>query len=45
MVMHHKKLLVNISLPKDKEINAFLNEMHKKKISNEIRQRKQKASY
>ncbi|CAG8662307.1 5307_t:CDS:2, partial [Acaulospora morrowiae] len=27
------------SLPKDKETDAFLNEVHKKKVSNEIRQR------
>ena len=36
--MHHEKLLVDTSLPEDKKTDAFLNEVHKKKVSNEIRQ-------
>jgi ribonucleotide reductase alpha subunit len=39
MVIHHEKLLVDILLPEDNEKDAFLNEVHKKKVSNEIRQR------
>ncbi|GBC44149.2 hypothetical protein GLOIN_2v1761214 [Rhizophagus irregularis DAOM 181602=DAOM 197198] len=35
----HEKPLVDTSLPEDKETDAFLDEMHKKKVSNEIRQR------
>jgi hypothetical protein len=38
-VMHHEKPLVDTSLPEDKETDAFLDEVHKKKVSNEIRQR------
>ncbi|POG75340.1 hypothetical protein GLOIN_2v1770198 [Rhizophagus irregularis DAOM 181602=DAOM 197198] len=41
MVTHHKKPLVDTSLPEDKETDAFLGEVHKKKVSNEIRQRNQ----
>ncbi|CAB4396152.1 unnamed protein product [Rhizophagus irregularis] len=39
IVTHHEKLLVDISLPEDKETNAFLDEKYKKKVSNEIRQK------
>ncbi|CAB4419626.1 unnamed protein product [Rhizophagus irregularis] len=38
-VTHHEKLLVDTSLPEDKETDAFLDEEYKKKVSNEIRQR------
>ncbi|KAF0410770.1 hypothetical protein F8M41_008268 [Gigaspora margarita] len=38
-VTHHERPLVDTSLPEDKEMDAFLDEMHKKKVSNEIRQR------
>ena len=38
-VTHHEKPLVDTLLPEDKETNAFLDEVHKKKVSNEIRQR------
>src|SRR6266496_80124 len=38
-VTHHEKPLVDTSLPEDKETDAFLDEVHKKKVSNEIRQR------
>ncbi|GBC09786.1 hypothetical protein RclHR1_00910036 [Rhizophagus clarus] len=38
-VIHHEKPLVDTLLPEDKETVAFLNEEHKKKVSNEIRQR------
>ncbi|GET63646.1 hypothetical protein GLOIN_2v1652170 [Rhizophagus irregularis DAOM 181602=DAOM 197198] len=38
-VTHHKKPLVDTSLPEDKEMDAFLDEEYKKKVSNEIRQR------
>ena len=38
-VTQHEKPLVDTSLPEDKETDAFLDEMHKKKVSNEIRQR------
>ncbi|GBC35923.1 hypothetical protein GLOIN_2v1652170 [Rhizophagus irregularis DAOM 181602=DAOM 197198] len=38
-VTHHEKPLVDTSLPKDKETDAFLDEEYKKKVSNEIRQR------
>ncbi|UZO05911.1 uncharacterized protein OCT59_026249 [Rhizophagus irregularis] len=31
MVTHHKKPLVDTSLPEDKETDAFLGEVHKKK--------------
>ena len=40
---HHEKPLVDeemdTSLPEDKEMDAFLDEVDKKKVSNEIRQR------
>ncbi|GET03338.1 hypothetical protein GLOIN_2v1495260 [Rhizophagus clarus] len=36
---HHEKPLVDTSLLEDKETDAFLYEVHKKKVSNEIRQR------
>ncbi|PKC08903.1 hypothetical protein RhiirA5_499651 [Rhizophagus irregularis] len=39
MVTHHEKSSVDTSLPEDKETDAFLDEVHKKKVSNEIRQR------
>src|SRR6266542_4496659 len=39
MVTHHKKPLVDTLLPEDKETDAFLDEVYKKKVSNEIRQR------
>ncbi|GET03405.1 hypothetical protein GLOIN_2v1598257 [Rhizophagus clarus] len=39
MVTHHEKSSVDTSLPEDKEMDAFLDEVHKKKVSNEIRQR------
>ncbi|PKY31845.1 hypothetical protein RhiirB3_490197 [Rhizophagus irregularis] len=39
MVMHYEKPLVDTSLSKDRETDAFLDEVHKKKVSNEIRQR------
>ncbi|GES97813.1 hypothetical protein GLOIN_2v1717333 [Rhizophagus clarus] len=42
MVMHHEKSSVDTSLPEDKETDAFLNEVHKKKGSDEIRQRRRK---
>ncbi|GBB98954.1 hypothetical protein RclHR1_06770019 [Rhizophagus clarus] len=35
-VIHHEKPLVDTLLPEDKETVAFLNEEHKKKVSNEI---------
>jgi hypothetical protein len=38
-VIHHEKALVDTLLPEDKETDAFLDEVHKKKVSNEIRQR------
>jgi hypothetical protein len=38
-VTHHEKPLVDTSLPEDKEMDAFLDEVDKKKVSNEIRQR------
>ncbi|PKK60747.1 hypothetical protein RhiirC2_818027 [Rhizophagus irregularis] len=38
-VTHYEKPLVDTSLPEDRETDAFLDEMHKKKVSNEIRQR------
>jgi hypothetical protein len=37
IVIHHEKLLVDTLLLEDKEMDAFLNEVHKKKVSNEIR--------
>ena len=43
-VDHHGKLLVDTSLPEDKEMDAFLDEVHKKKVSNEIRQRNRERS-
>ena len=39
MVTYHEKLLVDTLLPEDKETDAFLDEVHKKKVSNKIRQR------
>src|SRR6266496_1075920 len=39
MVTHHEKPLMDTLLPEDKETDAFLDEVHKKKVSNEIRQR------
>ena len=39
MIMQYKKLLIDTSLPEDKEMDAFLDEVDKKKVSNEIRQR------
>ncbi|RGB39468.1 hypothetical protein C1646_754416 [Rhizophagus diaphanus] len=41
-VTHYKKPLVDTSLPEDRETNAFLDEVYKKKINNEIRQRNRK---
>ena len=38
-VTHHEKPSVDTSLPEDKETDAFLDEVHKKKVSDEIRQR------
>ena len=38
-VTHYEKPLVDTSLPEDKETDAFLDEMYKKKVNNEIRQR------
>ncbi|GBC44748.2 hypothetical protein GLOIN_2v1882276 [Rhizophagus irregularis DAOM 181602=DAOM 197198] len=38
-ITHYEKPLVDTSLPEDRETDAFLDEMHKKKVSNEIRQR------
>ena len=39
MVTHHEKPLVGTLLTEDKETDTFLDEVHKKKVSNEIRQR------
>src|SRR5436305_12866317 len=39
-VTHHEKPLVDTSLPEDKETDAFLDGEYKKKVSDEIRQRK-----
>src|SRR6266540_6400761 len=39
MVTYHEKPLVDTLLPEDKETDAFLDEMYKKKVNNEIRQR------
>src|SRR6266498_3601778 len=39
MVTHHEKPLVDTLLPEDKETDAFLYEVYKKKVNNEIRQR------
>ena len=39
IVTHHEKLLVDTLLSEDKETDAFLDEVYKKKVSNEIRQR------
>ncbi len=41
MIMHHEKLLVDTSLPKDKKMNAFLDKVYKKKNSSKIRQKNQ----
>jgi len=40
--MQYKKLLIDTSLPEDKEMDAFLDEVDKKKVSNEIKQRNRK---
>jgi hypothetical protein len=44
MVTQYEKLplVTDTSLPEDKEMNAFLYEVDKKKVSNEIRQRNRK---
>ncbi|PKC53779.1 hypothetical protein RhiirA1_478583, partial [Rhizophagus irregularis] len=41
MVTHHKKPLVDTSLPEDKETDAFLGEVHKKKVRSQRDQRPQ----
>src|SRR2546429_7776191 len=38
-VTQHEKPLVDTSLPEGKEMDAFLNEVDKKKVSNEIKQK------
>jgi hypothetical protein len=40
-ILHHEKPLVDTLLPEDKETDAFLDKVHKKKFSNEIRQKNQ----
>ncbi|RIB19621.1 hypothetical protein C2G38_2306493 [Gigaspora rosea] len=45
MVTHHEKPLVDTLLPEDKETDAFLDEVDKRKVSNEIRQRNREKKF